>query len=570
MLNYTRIHRSLELDDLPVVRHALRAATLEESFSREARPMRLWKAVVVLFRHALGLQTALAVVTSVLAFFPQFAMFNILRLLESKRSGAPVAPEAYSWAVGLALVMFVNVVLENWLFYTTFFEIAIRFRSLLASLVFKKTTVRKDIKDPKSHSIEETGAGSDGTLPDDDQASRQAVINLIGVDSQRCSDFAATVYNYPSAITRITVSISLLASILGWLPLIAGLLAFALSLPFNISLSKKFGKAHVQLMKARDARLAVVNEALMGIRQVKLSGLVREWEQKILKERNRELGILLRVYLYDFGLVGCWIFSPISFSAASLAAYSMVNGSLSASVAFTTISIFNQVEVALSLLPELTNDAIEAFVSLSRIERYLQAPEVEDYFERSSEVEFQNASIGWPSAQPSDTAFSLTDLNLKFPAGKLSLVSGRTGSGKTLLLNAIIGEAEKLRGRICRPQAPHQRFDKLANKSTWILEGQIAYVSQTPWIENASVKQNILYGLPYDQGRYRSTLRDCALESDLKIMPDGEDTEIGAGGINISGGQRWRISLARALYSRAGLLILDGKTSETNFALTSC
>ena len=212
-------------------------------------------------------------------------------------------------------------------FIPTFFEIAICIRSLLSSLVFKKTTLRKDIKDPKVRSTEGTGVEDDGQSPDDDQASRQAVINLIGVDSQRCSDFAASLYNYPSAVTRIAVSILLLVSILGWLPLVVGLLAFSLSLPFNVFLSKKFAKAHVKLMKARDSRLAVVNEALVGIRQVKLSGLVREWEQKIIEQRTRELGILMRVYLLDFGLVGCWIFSPIGFSAASLAAYSMVNGS---------------------------------------------------------------------------------------------------------------------------------------------------------------------------------------------------------------------------------------------------
>jgi ABC-type multidrug transport system fused ATPase/permease subunit len=136
---------------------------------------------------------------------------------------------------------------------------------------------------------------------------------------------------------------------------------------------------------------------------------------------------------------------------------------------------------------------------------------------------------------------------------------GKSGSGKSLLLAAIIGEAEIVSGRIYRPKvSPDNHLnDQLASSTNWIIPSATALVAQIPWIENTSLKSNILFGLPYIESRFSKVLEACALAKDLEILPDGVETEIGANGINLSGGQRWRITLARALYSRAGILILD-------------
>lgn len=96
-----------------------------------------------------------------------------------------------------------------------------------------------------------------------------------------------------------------------------------------------------------------------------------------------------------------------------------------------------------------------------------------------------------------------------------------------------------------------------ANPEHWIQEGSVAYVSQIPWIENANIQSNILFGLPLDVNRYRAVLHGAALLPDLQNFPDGDLTEIGAQGLNLSGGQRWRLTFARALYSRAEILVLD-------------
>ncbi|RKP09032.1 putative ATP-binding cassette transporter protein YOR1 [Thamnocephalis sphaerospora] len=140
---------------------------------------------------------------------------------------------------------------------------------------------------------------------------------------------------------------------------------------------------------------------------------------------------------------------------------------------------------------------------------------------------------------------SLRNINLQIPRGSLVAVVGSVGSGKSSLLNALVGEMKCLEGSV-------------------VFGGSVGYCPQTAWIQNATVRDNITFGLPYDEAKYRAVIRDCALERDLDILPDGDFTEIGERGINLSGGQKQRLNIARAVYFGADIILLDDPLSAVD------
>jgi ABC-type multidrug transport system fused ATPase/permease subunit len=254
-------------------------------------------------------------------------------------------------------------------------------------------------------------------------------------------------------------------------------------------------------------------------------------------------------------------FTPIFFAVFVLATYTYIHGDLLPSIAFTALSLFMQLEGLIGIVPMLLVFAVNAKVSADRIDKFLARPEKPENTYPGDSVSFDKAAISFPSDAEKDDEdrFILRDISVDFPNGALSVISGPSGSGKSLLLAAILGEAEVLSGniRVPRPPPVHERFDSKATAANWILPTAIAFVSQTPWIENATIKDNILFGLPFDTTRYNKVISACALTKDLAMFEDGDSTEVGAQGISLSGGQKWRLTLARAFYSRAGILILD-------------
>lgn len=314
-------------------------------------------------------------------------------------------------------------------------------------------------------------------------------------------------------------------------------------------------------MGIRDRRTTIITEALQGIRQIKFSAIENQWTEKVSKVREEELSMLWKTRINNLYMSVASEFTPIVLTALSLATYSYIHGNLLPSVAFTAISLFLQLEGLVSHIPFLMVAAINAKVSSDRIEKFLRSPEKAENTHPGESVSFYNVSVTFPhdSEDVSEDRFTLRDLNLAFPNNALSVISGPTGSGKSLLLAAMLGEVEVLSGYIQVPRAPpaDQRFDSKATAADWIIPTAISFLSQTPWIENATIKDNILFGLPFDPVRYEKVIQACALWQDLDIFEDGDQTEVGAQGISLSGGQKWRLTLARAFYSRAGIIIMD-------------
>ncbi|KAB2571771.1 ATP-dependent bile acid permease [Lasiodiplodia theobromae] len=562
----------LHQDDLPKLDATTRSRDLHDDFvarissssSSSSPAVPLWRKLIRAHSHGLAMQYGLTTLDSVLIVAPQAAMFRLLKLLEERANGADVTVEASLWVLGLGAGIVVQNFFENWRWWVSYGYLNVPIRVQLSALIFAKSMRRKDVKGgQKKDEGDSEGDEEDEEEKDGEDAmklTQQATVNLVGVDTKRVADYVTYQNGFWGAFIKIIVSFVFIYKLVGWQALVAGIIAQLATIPLNMYFAKRYASAQNDLMVARDRKLNVLNEALMGIRQIKFSALEKQWQKKIADYREVELSAIWRVFIADTFLIFCWIFGPYMLSAVTLAVHALINDHLYPSVAFTTIGILTQIEGTMAFIPELIAVGVDAWVSIKRIDEYLNAPEKPQNTWPGDHVSFKNASVAWPSdSEKNEESFVLRNLNFTFPNRQLSVISGRTGSGKTLLLKAILGEVDVISGTIEVPRAPpaDQRFDHKANRKNWIIDSAIAFVSQQPWIENCSFRDNVLFGLPFDAVRYRKVLSACALDKDLTMLTDGDSTEIGAQGINLSGGQRWRITLARALYSRAGILVMD-------------
>ncbi|KAH8146106.1 uncharacterized protein LAJ45_09796 [Morchella importuna] len=559
----------LEEHDLPVLDSKRRARELQNSFSQVAESPRLYYQIYLAHWRTVNIQWTLSLMNAFTTFAPQYIMFQLLKSLEKRSAGVDARYEAWFWLICLGLTKLVDSVIASYLYWLSYMGLMIPVRGQLSAIVFSKTMRKKDVKGMQTGKDSETTDDANdnnkttpGANDDEDELKnmKQGTINLLAIDSSRVAEFTSFSCAFFQAIFEMFFGFSLLINIIGWKSMVAGLGVVAATTPFNVIVSKKYSAAQDNLMKVRDRKMAVISEALQGIRQIKFSALETQWENRIRAVRNDELKTLRTVFTTEACLILFWIMNPVLLSVVALSSYAIIYGTLLPSVAFTALAVFSELEFVLSVIPELTTDALDAYVSTKRIKDYLDSAEKSFKPTPSKRIAINSATIAWAAdSEDQKDRFCLRDVNLEFPINGLSVISGRTGSGKSLLLAALLGEADVLSGDIEMPlpPLPEERFDAQANPGNWILPSAVAYVAQIPWIENATIRENILFGLPYIESRYKQTLAACALQKDLEMLSDGEFTEIGASGINLSGGQRWRVSFARAVYSRAGILILD-------------
>ena len=582
----------VKLDDLPRPDHYTRSTELAGSWYRAKHTGRLWLDIFLAHRSSFVFQWILTLASGLGSVAPQFMIRNILRKLEERDAGRLVTSEAWMWVIALGLSQVALSWVDSWLYWLTFSQIVTPVQAELSSLIFRKSMRLKDVRiDTVIQKVAATGASKsvdptekstdaepgievvpespknhkdkeDGEKEKIGGRSSKSAINLIGVDAERVVNFANTNRLILDSLSKIAVCFWLLVEIIGWKAFGAGLLSMLVIMPIKTFFSRRYAAAQSKVMEVSDRKVAAVSEALRGVRQIKFSALEKRWKTNLDAIRSRELDSLWAIIVSDTALHFCWISSPIIFSTIALATYS-IDVQLTPHVAFTVIGVFKTLQLTLAVIPNIIAMLIKARLSVKRIQNYLEAPEVDSSVKsKSSSICFEDACLSFPSnlaMTDGDQRFILRNVNISFPEKEISIVCGKTGSGKSLLLSAILNEADIISGSVNVPRAPSVEFrqDDTANEVNWILPSAIAFAAQNPWIENTTIKENILFGLPFDAARYEKTIESCALRKDVDTLPDGEHTEIGANGINLSCGQKWRLSFARALYSRAGILTLD-------------
>lgn len=301
-------------------------------------------------------------------------------------------------------------------------------------------------------------------------------------------------------------------------------------------------KLHSQQMTVKDKRMKCLTEVLNGIRVLKLYAWEESFQEKINTLRQDELRVLFKRALLTACAMFIFGFAPFVISIISFATYVMLGNQLDARKAFVSLALFNILRISIALLPMAVGILVQSRVSLNRIANYMAAGELKsEAVTRAAKdtaldsITIDDGKFSW--SNDSKTA-TLGSIQLSVGAGKLVALVGPVASGKSSLCSAVLGLMEKQSGQV-------------------IVRGKVAYVAQQAWLQNASVRNNILFAAPFDKGLYAAVLDACALSADLEMLPAGDRTEIGENGINLSGGQKQRIALARALYSQADIYILD-------------
>ena len=355
----------------------------------------------------------------------------------------------------------------------------------------------------------------------------------------------ARFWEFPSLITKplgLVLSVVLIWKLIGWSCLI-GVLAVIVAQVVNALITRTMLHWERKRRVATDTRLQKTNQFVEAIRHLRWYGWQDLWRNRIMESRQQELRYLMIVRVWGIMISFTNTFASRIFPVVAFYAYTALAGqSLRIDVAFPALQLFSMLESSLRDIPGLITVLLNAHIAVGRIEDFMSEPDKIDEKVQlklnEGQLALQNASFAWPGTSHP----VLRDINLSFPVG-LTVVCGKVAAGKTALLQALLGELDTLDGEVIR-----------ANE-------MVGYCAQTPWLQSMSIRENILFSSPHEEARYEQVLNVCALSADLASFKDGDLSNIGENGIGLSGGQRARVALARAVYSRAQVLLLDDPLS---------
>lgn len=365
---------------------------------------------------------------------------------------------------------------------------------------------------------------------------------------------------------KILFEVTYLSHNLGITSIATGTTAALILAPLSAKLSQRKRHQQTELSKAHASLSNLISEALQGLRRIRLSSMERIWQRRMINSRAQELEQIWKSEITLACLTLVANLGPMLLASAALSVYSFRVGHLSPSMAFASLRCFDNLHDAFRQLPLKAAALNESWISYQRVKQYLDGPEQTPSAIASDSINLESATLAWSRNSNTElseaTDVKLRDVHLAFPKGKLSIVTGKTGSGKSLLLASMLEEAVIQAGYLGKPMPPDSKEKDMPVDG--IVPGMTALVSQPPWIENCSIRDNILFGHVVNEARYHMVLHACALDEDLSMLPDGDATKAGVNGAVLSGGQKWRVALARALYSPAEILILEDVLSAVD------
>uniref|UniRef100_A0A672ZDD3 ATP-binding cassette, sub-family C (CFTR/MRP), member 10 n=1 Tax=Sphaeramia orbicularis TaxID=375764 RepID=A0A672ZDD3_9TELE len=458
-----------------------------------------------LWYYMLGL---LKVSVNLLSFAGPLLLSSLVNFMEEE--GAPVSWGAWC-AFGLFATTLLTAVLRN-IFIFQVSKVSLSARAALISAIYSKALRVSGC------SLSSCALGE--------------VVNLMSTDTDRVVNFFNSFHELWSMPFRFSVTLYLLYLQVG-VAFLGGLGVALLLVPFNKFLASRILSNNKLMLLHKDSRVKLMTEILFGIRVIKFYNWESHFTQKVAHSRKQELSHLKAIKYLDALCVYTWAALPVVISILTFVTYVLLGHQLTAAKVFTTLALVGMLIIPLNSFPWVLNGILEAKVSLERIQRFfkLSNQDLQAYYALGSNAR---------------THFTVTEnmkfnLDLGFEQGSLVVVVGKVGCGKSSLLAALTGELNRQGGLVF-----------VADR-----EAGFGLASQEPWIQHASVRDNILFGKDYDPTFYQAVIEACALLDDLNVLPNGDKTEVGENGVTLSGGQKARLALARAVYMDKDIYLLD-------------
>lgn len=368
-------------------------------------------------------------------------------------------------------------------------------------------------------------------------ASNAKVVNLVRGDtyeiSQRFWDFSRVV----SQPVKIIFTMYYLVDIMGW-PSSVGFGLMILFFTINSFLVKKLIKLERQRTSHSDKRAQAVAHFVEASRPLKLNGWTKSWSDRIMTFRAMEMFKRLQIAYVTASISTLNVMGGTTYPLASICLFTIIlkNG-LPNDVIWPSLQLFSQLEASVKEAFDLISAFWKTTIPIERVHKYMDEPDRDVSSTLSGaakDITFHDASFSWPSTD----SIIISDINLTLGTG-LTIIRGKVGAGKSSLLLSALNEMELRQGTLTVPDEP------------------IAYAQQLPWLQNKTIRENIIFNHPFDPERYRQVITACALAPDLAVFADGDQYRLEEGGVGLSGGQKARVALARAVYSPCRILLLD-------------
>ncbi|KAG2450119.1 hypothetical protein HYH02_000222 [Chlamydomonas schloesseri] len=542
--------RPLEHEDLWDVSEDDEAAAVSGRFqaalAATADPVKhpqgvVWRAMWNVFGGSFVYTAAIKVIHDIIMFASPWLLERLLHHMAAggSRGGS------FGIAVAILGVALAENFTVNWYFHVLF-RMSLHLKiSLIDMLYDKSLRITSAVK-------ADMGTGTIANLQSNDAAKLWSLVLYLHV-----------VWNGPFQILCVMF---LLVRIMHWAPSMAGLGVTIVIIPLTTLLGKALAKSRREQIKFTDARVKLCSEVITGIKAIKLYAWEGPYVDRIMGLRDNELRQIRKTQALSMFNTAMFMSGPVLVGLAAFGTYAGLGYSLTAAVAFPALALFNLLRFPIIMLPSQIMSLIQARVGLQRIQKFMEADEM-------SHSAPGYTSMPTPPAHGSTTSLNgggglgggaaplsirdgtfawdgssepvLRDVTLEVARGQLVMIVGQVGSGKSSLLAAVLGEMNRRGGSVR-------------------VMGSVAYTAQDPWIQNTTLRKNVLMGGEFDQDAYLATLQSCALVADLELLPAGDQSEIGEKGINLSGGQKHRVALARATYAAADIYLLDDPLSAVD------